>query len=261
LTTRNAADAVGLHVHISDTAKKQFQIPSSTFPRPPTSTAAPSESDLEFHSTDSAFSFWITRRSTSEVIFDTRNHPFVFSDQLLELTTSIPDKNDVYGPGEIVSSSGFRRNPTKDKTTMWNRDAASPTDENMYGSHPFYISSSPGGSFGVFLLNSHGMDMVTQDRTMKYNVLGGTFDFYFLSGPTPMDVIRQYSEVVGKPARMPFWAFGFHMCRWGGDWKTPEGVKGVIQKMKDAGVPFETVWSDLDYMDGLRNFEAKPEWR
>lgn len=98
--------------------------------------------------------------------------------------------------------------------------------------------------------------MVVKDNKMKYDILGGTFDFYFMSGPTPMDVIRQYSEVVGKPAKMPYWAFGFHLCRWGGDWKTPESVKGIIGEMKKAGIPLETVWSDLEYMNRFRNFET-----
>lgn len=144
---------------------------------------------------------------------------------------------------------------------MWNRDDGCPIDQNIYGSHPFYLSSTPGqGSFGVFLLNSHAMEMTTSDHKLTYDVLGGTFDFYFLSGPSAMDVIRQYSEVVGRPAKMPYWAFGFHMCRWNGDWTTPESVKEVVEKMKAAGIPLETVWSDLDYMDRFRNFEGGEKW-
>jgi alpha-glucosidase len=139
----------------------------------------------------------------------------------------LPQIRDKYGPGETVSSSGFRRNSTEDRTLLWARDAATTLDENIYGSHPFYLSSShSGGSYGVFLLNSHGMEMKVKNNEMKYDILGGTFDFYFMSGPTPMDVIRQYSEIVGRPAKMPYWAFGFHLCRWGGEWKTPESERG-----------------------------------
>jgi alpha-glucosidase len=166
----------------------------------------------------------------------------------------------MYGPGEIVSSSGFRRNSVKDRTTLWNRDDGCPIDQNIYGSHPFYLSSSTKGSFGVFLLNSHAMEMTTKDHTLRYDVLGGTFDLYLLAGPKAIDVVRQYAEIVGKPARMPFWAFGLHMCRWNGDWTTPEGVRDVVRKMKAAGVPLETVWSDLDYMDRFRDFENGGKW-
>jgi alpha-glucosidase (family GH31 glycosyl hydrolase) len=203
----------------------------------------------------------VTRRSTSDIIFDARSHPFIYSDQHLQLTTSLPAQSNIYGPGEIVAGSGFRRSVTKDRTTLWNRDAGTPVDENIYGAHSFYLSSTPSGSFGVFLLNSHGMEMTTKDGQMTYDILGGTFDFYFMAGPTPMDVVRQYSEIVGRPAKVPFWAFGLHMCRWNGDWRTPEDVKEVVRKMKEAEVPLETVWSDLDYMDRFRNFEGGEKWR
>lgn len=43
--------------------------------------------------------------------------------------------------------------------------------------------------------------------------LGGSLDFFFTSGPTPLDVIREHYDVVGKPELYPAWSFGFHLCR------------------------------------------------
>lgn len=45
--------------------------------------------------------------------------------------------------------------------------------------------------------------------------LGGVLDLYFLSGPSPVEVAQQYSDIVGKPAMIPFWALGFQQCRYG----------------------------------------------
>lgn len=143
-------------------------------------------------------------------------------------------------------------------------------NENLYGAHPFYMetryptdtaSATPSQSHGIFLLNSHGMTIAQSPHSMTYSLLGGTFDFYIISGPSQKDVIRQYSEIVGLPARQPFWAFGLHMCRWQGEWKTPEGVRGIVEKMREAGVPLETVWSDLDYMRKIRNWDSNDDWR
>lgn len=52
--------------------------------------------------------------------------------------------------------------------------------------------------------------------TLEYNVIGGVMDFYFLAGSTnnPAEVSRQYAEVVGQPAEVPYWSFGLHQCRW-----------------------------------------------
>jgi hypothetical protein len=36
-----------------------------------------------------------------------------------------------------------------------------------------------------------------------------------LLGPSAAEVVAQYSDVVGRPAMMPYWTLGFHNCRCG----------------------------------------------
>jgi alpha-glucosidase (family GH31 glycosyl hydrolase) len=43
----------------------------------------------------------------------------------------------------------------------------------------------------------------------------GVLDFYFFLGPTPLDVISQYQNAIGLPHMPPYWALGWHQCRWG----------------------------------------------
>lgn len=56
-----------------------------------------------------------------------------------------------------------------------------------------------------------------ESGSLEYNVIGGVFDLYFLAGSEsdPTEVARQYAEVVGTPAEVPYWSYGLHQCRFG----------------------------------------------
>lgn len=61
------------------------------------------------------------------------------------------------------------------------------------------------------------IDQGADGASLEYNVIGGVIDFYFLAGSEsdPQELARQYSQVVGTPAEVPYWSFGFHQCRFG----------------------------------------------
>lgn len=118
------------------------------------------------------------------------------------------------------------------------------------------------GSHGVFLLNSNGMDInIDQtdsgDQFLEYNIIGGVLDFSFLAGPSPSEVSRQYAEVVGLPAMMSYWTFGFHQCKYG-YWDVNYAAE-VVANYSTANIPLETLWSDIDYMDLRQVFTTDPE--
>ncbi|OWZ26692.1 alpha-glucosidase [Cryptococcus neoformans c45] len=275
-----------LHVHIYDTPVKQFQIDDNILPRPKRTlfgTDSADKSDLKFDYENSPFAFWVTRKSDGEVLFDTRKdgipihkdpsdilgspsnytvmpaHPLVFEDQYLQLSSKLPVGANIYGLGEAVSGSGYRRNSSSTVQTMWARDIADPVDENLYGTHPFYMevryneTSCTLASHGVFLRNSNGMDVVLRDGAIQYRAIGGTLDLYFVSGPSPNDVTEQYVSTIGLPQPMPEWSFGFHLCRWG--YTSANETLSVVNRMRDAGIPLETQWNDIDWMRSYREFQ------
>ncbi|KAF9451452.1 glycoside hydrolase family 31 protein [Macrolepiota fuliginosa MF-IS2] len=284
-----------LHVKISDTGDKQYTIPDTVFERPSsTKHTNAKNADLRFNYEKSPFAFWITRRSDPDAapLFDTRStslpetpteaavpndnvtlqdFSLKFEDQYLELTSALPLDTNIYGLGEVIASSGFRRAISADGgtlQTMWARDIADPVDENVYGSHPMYLEHrfDPGTntsqSHGVFLLSAAGSDILlltpkdASTSLIQYRTIGGIFDFYFLSGPTPQRVIEQYGEVVGLPTWQPIWGFGFHLCRWG--YQNLNETRDQVIKMRAADIPLEVMWNDIDLYHAVRDFTTDP---
>ncbi|KIJ64020.1 glycoside hydrolase family 31 protein [Hydnomerulius pinastri MD-312] len=286
-----------LHVKISDTLNQQFTIPESIVTRP----SAPDESykatsDLVFNYDPSPFAFWITRRLEPDAIplFDTRTSslpptpipplnasdpstafdafPLVFEDQYLQVASALPYDTNIYGLGEVIASSGFRRdtgvNGVGTVQTNWNRDIEDPIDQNMYGTHPIYVehrfneTTNKSSSSGVLLLSAAGADILLQTPPnsnvsfIEYRMIGGILDFYFFSGPTPADVIAQYGAIIGYPMWQPIWGFGFHLCRWG--YSNISEVTDVVSQMRAANIPLEVQWTDIDLYHAYRDFTTDP---
>ncbi|KAF9563513.1 hypothetical protein CPC08DRAFT_324975 [Agrocybe pediades] len=285
-----------LHVNIFDTANQQYTIPQSVIERPlQPKKSFKKSSDLVFNHNSSPFAFWITRRSQPNAtpLFDTRitslpktpippfipgdnstalnGFPLVFEDQYLQLSSALPLGTNIYGLGEVVASSGYRRDigPNGGTVqTMWARDIADPVDENIYGSHPIYLEhrfdakTNSSQSHGVFLMSAAGGDILlttppsSNVSVVEYRMIGGVLDFYFLSGPTPNSVIEQYGELVGFPTWQPLWGFGFQLCRWG--YENLADVRDQVTKMREANIPLEVMWNDIDLYHAVRDFTSDP---
>jgi len=95
----------------------------------------------------------------------------------------------------------------------------------------------------VFLFSSAGSDILlltppsSAVSLIQYRLIGGTLDFYFFSGPSPLEVIEQYGEVIGMPTWQPAFGFGFHLCRWG--YLNISETREQVTRMREAGIPLE----------------------
>ncbi|KAK0210069.1 alpha-glucosidase [Desarmillaria ectypa] len=253
-----------IHLKITDPANARYEVPESVLERPlSSSNITPEKASIQFNYTDSPFSFSIYRTLTKEVLFTTANHPLIYESRYLRVKTSLPEDPNIYGLGEHTNPFQLPLNTT---LTLWSRDAyAVPTGTNLYSNHPIYFEHRTTGTHGVFLLNSNGMDIKLNNTesgkpTLEYNVIGGVLDFYFLAGSesSPVEVAKQYAEVVGLPAEVPYWSFGLHQCRFG--YQNFVDVADVITNYSATKIPLETMWTDIDYMDGRKIFTVDPNY-
>ncbi|XP_065342512.1 lysosomal alpha-glucosidase-like [Cloeon dipterum] len=238
-----------LRIKIYDPYHQRFEPP---YPEVPKVKGKASKRDYDVVIDPAKFGFKIVRKKTNCTIFDTAStEGFTFANQFIQISSLLPT-HLIYGLGEHRST--LRLSTHWERFTLFTHDSVPQERTNLYGSHPFYLMLEESGkSHGVFLLNSNAMDVILQPApAITFRTIGGILDFFFFLGPNPADVISQYTEVIGRPYMPPYWGLGYHQCRFG--YKTLAKTKEVLQRTIDAGIPIDTQWNDLDYMQRGNDF-------
>lgn len=247
-----------VHFRLTNTNMPRYEIPQSILPYPqqgtkdfpaPGEEGAYSPEDAQYTvqtaAVGQALTLTVTRTLDNTVIFDLAD--LEYSDQFLQLSTMLPNSGspNLYGLGEHVMQFQL---PTDDHSfTMWNADIPTPYDQNIYGAHPFYLQtlSGSGLAHGFFLRSSNGMDVITSSSKVQFRVIGGILEWYLFTGPTHEQVIQQYHAVIGRPVMPPYWALGWHQCKYG--WKSIQEVETVVATYASHQIPLDTIWGDIDY--------------
>ncbi|XP_015672926.1 lysosomal alpha-glucosidase [Protobothrops mucrosquamatus] len=236
-----------LHFTLKNPARKRYEVPLET----PKATNKESSTLYSVQFSADPFGLIVFRQSNGQVLLNTTVAPLFYADQFLQISTALPS-HFISGLGEHLTPLILNVNWTK--ITLWNRDISPAPSANLYGSHPFYVALEKDGlAHGVFLLNSNAMDVLLQPSpALTWRTTGGILDFYIFLGPDPSSVVRQYMDVIGYPFMPPYWALGFHLCRWG--YTSTAITREVVKNMTAALFPLDVQWNDLDYMDAKRDF-------
>ncbi|XP_077974484.1 lysosomal alpha-glucosidase-like [Styela clava] len=240
-----------LHFKIIDPVNKRYEVPIAT-PKSVKS-VLPLLYDVNVSLKNEKFFLKVVRSDTGLTIFDTSVGPILYGDQYLQISTSLASSN-IYGLGERHGK--LRPDVYWHRIPFWAADHAPgfPQGGNLYGDHPFYIVMEPDGkSHGVFFLNSNAKEAELQSEpALTWRSIGGIMDFYIFLGPSPEEVIQQYTDTVGRPFMPPMWSLGYHLCRWG--YLTANTTLDYVEKMREAKIPQDVQWNDIDYMDRQLDF-------
>ncbi|RLN89092.1 hypothetical protein BBJ28_00022691, partial [Nothophytophthora sp. Chile5] len=257
VVTVTKTESESVRVKIVDKNSKRWEVPTSLFTAGSlggnsTATTAATDPHYTFNYTQNPFTFKVVRKSDSYTLFDSSGVSLVVKDQYLQVATTLGSGLSVYGIGESTREN-FKM-ASGDKQTLWARDQGSATlNVNTYGSHPFFLGvNSAGQAHGVLLLNSNGMDVTMDSGYLVYQTIGGILDFNIVTGPTPAQVISQYTKLIGRPKLMPYWSYGFHQCRWG--YTSVDALRTVVSKYASNKLPLDVIWADIDYMADYHDF-------
>ncbi|KAK2963452.1 putative Lysosomal alpha-glucosidase [Blattamonas nauphoetae] len=242
-----------LHFRIFDPLKPNREIPDVILPAEVTEAAQNPNFEITFENNG----MQVIRKSTKDVIWDssTSTRGLVFADEFIQIDTSTSHVPIIYGLHERRTRFAL---PSKFNYSLYTVDRNTPADgKGLYGQHPFYVELRPGGdSHGVLFLNSHPSEVEVERGFISFRSMGGMLDFYILLGPSQEDVMRQYTDLVGRPCLVPQWAMGFHNCKWG--YKSLTEVQGVVDSYRQNNMPIDCIWFDIDYMNEYRLFTLDP---
>nr|XP_013013967.1 probable maltase-glucoamylase 2 [Cavia porcellus] len=247
-----------LQVKMYDSTNKRYEVPVPL--NTPSSPVDCSENCLyDVRIQTNPFGVQVLRRSSGTVIWDSQVPGFIFNDMFLSISTRLPSQY-IYGFGETEHTM-FRRNMSWNTLGMFARDDPSAYEKNFYGVHPYYMAlEEEGSAHGVLLLNSNAMDVTIQPTpALTYHTVGGILDFYIVLGPTPELVTQQYTELIGRPTMIPYWALGFQLSRHG--YQSDSEISSLYDAMVAAQIPYDVQHVDIDYMDRKLDFTLGPSFQ
>ncbi|XP_045420062.1 maltase-glucoamylase, intestinal isoform X1 [Lemur catta] len=246
-----------LQFKIYDPNNNRYEVPVPlNIPKAPSSTPESQLYDVLIKK--NPFGIEIRRKNTGTVIWDSQLLGFTFNDMFIRISTRLPSTY-LYGFGE-TEHTAFRRDLNWHTWGMFSRDQPPGYKKNSYGVHPYYMGLEEDGSaHGVLLLNSNAMDVTFQPLPgLTYRTTGGVLDFYVFLGPTPELVTQQYTELIGRPVMVPYWALGFQLCRYG--YANDSEIASLYDEMVASQIPYDVQYSDIDYMERQLDFTLSPEF-
>ncbi|ASN04665.1 glycoside hydrolase family 31 protein [Virgibacillus necropolis] len=168
------------------------------------------------------------------------------------------DSDHFYGFGE---KSGFL-DKRGEKYTMWNTDVYAPHNpetDPLYESIPYFMTLREGRAHGVFFDNTFRtvFDMKSAEDTYAFMAEGGQLDYYVMAGPSPKNVLTQYTHLTGRMPIPPKWALGYHQSRY--SYESEAEVRALAENFVARDIPVDVIHLDIHYMNGYRVFTFDKE--
>ncbi|XP_020244729.1 probable glucan 1,3-alpha-glucosidase, partial [Asparagus officinalis] len=201
---------------------------------------------------------------------DTRPH----GPQSISFDVSFHGAEFVYGIPEHGSDSlalKYTRGPGVEESEpyrLFNLDVFEYLHDSpfgIYGSIPYMISHGTKSSAGFFWLNAAEMQIDVlgpgwsgDDQSGKKRVdtlwmtEAGIVDAFFMVGPGPKDVMRQYASLTGTQAMPQEFAIAYHQCRW--NYRDEEDVANVDSGFDEHDIPYDVLWLDIEHTDAKKYF-------
>ncbi|OJV60369.1 MAG: alpha-xylosidase [Cellulomonas sp. 73-145] len=152
--------------------------------------------------------------------------------------------------GELVYGLGERFGPVvKNGQTVdiWNLDGGT-SSEQAYKNVPFYLTSR---GYGVLVDHPEKVSFEVASEMVErtqFSVPGQVLEYLVIDGPTPKDVLRRYTALTGRPARVPAWSFGLWLTTSFTTEYDEKTVSSFIDGMAERDLPLSVFHFDCFWM-------------
>ena len=183
--------------------------------------------------------------------------PFFETDQQGTFTYSLSENDIVYGLGEQIRGINKRGR----QYISWNYENPNHHDDTRSLNRAHNIIIIHGTvTFGAFFDFAGKIEFdigYTKRSMMQIHAASNNLTVYIITGESEKDIVKQFRKMVGRSYIPPFWAFGYGQSRWG--YKTEEDIRTVAKQYQDAGIPLDSIYLDIDYMERYKDFTVDTE--
>lgn len=182
---------------------------------------------------------------------------FTVDEEKMSFSFSMEESDRVYGLGENVRGINKRG---------WIYESKCSDDPNhledrrsLYGAHNFIVVDGK-EQFGVFVDYPGILSFdvgYTRHSELKITASDWNLDVYVIEGEDVKDIVKQFRGLIGRSYIAPLWAFGYGQSRW--SYMTAGEVRDVVKKHRELGIPLDSVYLDIDYMERYKDFTLNDE--
>jgi alpha-D-xyloside xylohydrolase len=154
------------------------------------------------------------------------------------------------GVDDFVYGLGERFGPlVKNGQTVevWNSDGGT-ASEQAYKNVPFFLTNA---GYGVFVNHPGHVSLEVAAEAVsrvQFSVEGQSMEYFLIYGPTPKDILRRYTELTGRPARLPAWSYGLWLSTSFTTSYDEATVTGFIDGMAERDLPLSVFHFDCFWM-------------
>lgn len=153
----------------------------------------------------------------------------------------------VYGFGERFTA--FVKNGQSIET--WNEDGGT-ASQLSYKSVPFYMTNR---GYGVLVDHTDNVSFEVASEKVEYvgfSVPGEQLRYIFFYGPSPKEILKSYTALLGRPALPPAWSFGLWLSTSFTTNYDEETVTSFIDGMRERNIPLSVFHFDCFWMKEFR---------